>query len=64
MKQELTNKKKELWINEGCHLRTKERYEPWLSEREFSGQGALVILKVAYLRETMLSLVNYKKGYF
>lgn len=45
MDQELINKKKELWIKKEYHLRTKENYEPWLSEREFSGQGALIILK-------------------
>lgn len=45
MNQELINKKKKIWIQNKYDLRVKENYEPWLSEREFSGQGALIILK-------------------
>lgn len=49
----LINKKKLEWIKNKYELRTKENYEPWLSEREFSGQGTLIFLK-SYL---------YKRNY-
>ncbi|HHX61747.1 MAG TPA: hypothetical protein GX707_13730 [Epulopiscium sp.] len=41
----LANKKKLDWIENKYELRTKENYEPWLSEREFAGQGTLIVLK-------------------
>lgn len=45
MDKKLLNKKKEEWVSNKYDLRRKENYEPWLSEREFSGQGALIFLK-------------------
>lgn len=41
----LDNQKKLEWIENKYGLRTKESYEPWLSEREFTGQGTLIFLK-------------------
>ena len=45
MNGELINKKKEEWSNNQYEQLIKENYKPWLSEREFSGQGSLCILK-------------------
>lgn len=45
MNKELINKKKEEWITNHYDQLTKENYKSWLSEREFSGQGSLCILK-------------------
>lgn len=41
----LPNQKKQEWIDNNYGLKTKEHYEPWLSERAFTGQGTLIILK-------------------
>lgn len=62
MNRELINKKKEEWINNGYEQRTKENYKPWLSEREFSGQGSLCILKSClFKRNHVVFTPLYKK---
>lgn len=55
MVEVLPNQKKQEWIDNNYNSRTKEYYEPWLSEREFSGQGTLILLKnCSYRRNHIL----------